>query len=141
MPGGAFVSSGRLQCEGCELPALAHTPTLPRHLSLLLRLNLFGAQENMKKVTWARPPRLSMLQQQAAPYKAAQFAGAALGVALGCLVGMTPLAFMDVGFFVGASEAAGAAVDLASSAAAAGGGAAAEQAAAAAATAAAGGAS
>ena len=35
-----------------------------------------------------------MLQQQAVPYKAAQFIGAALGVALGCLIGMTPLLFM-----------------------------------------------
>lgn len=56
-----------------------------------------------------------MLQQQAVPYKAAQFAGAALGVAVGCLIGMTPLAFMEPGFFVSAAEG----IDQAAEAAAA----------------------
>lgn len=69
-----------------------------------------------------------MLQQQALPYKAAQFMGAALGVAIGCLMGMTPLLFMEPGFFV---DSAAAAADAAAGAAAALGGGA-EQAAAAA---------
>ncbi|PSC69182.1 Transmembrane 65 [Micractinium conductrix] len=89
-------------------------------------------QENMKRVTWARPPRLSMLQQQQMPVKAAQFVGAAVGVAVGCLIGMTPLAFMEPGFFVSAADAAAAAADAAAATAAAlgGGGGGGEQAAA-----------
>jgi hypothetical protein len=47
-----------------------------------------------------------MLQQQQPPVKRAQFIGAAAGVAFGCLVGMTPLFFMDPGWFVPAAELA-----------------------------------
>lgn len=65
-----------------------------------------------------------MLQQQAFPYKAAQFCGAAIGVAVGCLLGMIPLAFMAPGFFVGAgveqaAEAAAAVAEAVQGAAAA----------------------
>lgn len=48
----------------------------------------------------------SMLQQQMSHVRWAQLAGAALGVAAGCLMGMTPLLFMEPGFFVGAADAA-----------------------------------
>ena len=52
-------------------------------------------QSRAKDVKWARPPRLSMLQQRMGSVKAASLGGAALGVSIGCLLGMLPLAFMD----------------------------------------------
>lgn len=91
-------------------------------------------QDNMSR--FMPPPRLSLLQQQMASVKTVQIGGAGLGVAIGCLLGMLPLAFQEPGFFV---SAAGAAAEAATCAAAAGPGAeqAADPAAAAAATAAA----
>lgn len=61
--------------------------------------------------------RCSMLQQQSTQYRAAQFMGAALGVAIGCLIGMTPLFLMEPGFFVNTAQAA---ADVAAGAAALG---------------------
>jgi hypothetical protein len=52
-------------------------------------------QSRAKDVKWARPPRLSMLQQRMGSVKAASLGGAALGVTIGCLMGMLPLAFIE----------------------------------------------
>jgi len=57
-------------------------------------------KETSRKIRWAQPPRLSTLQQAMGSVRIAKMAGAALGVSLGCLLGMVPLAFMPPGFFV-----------------------------------------
>ncbi len=56
-------------------------------------------KERSRRVSWAQPPRLSTLQQAMHSVRIAKMGGAALGVSLGCLVGMIPLAFMPPGFF------------------------------------------
>ncbi|KAL6770644.1 SSA13 [Auxenochlorella protothecoides x Auxenochlorella symbiontica] len=73
-------------------------------------------QSNAKRIKWAAPPRLSTLQQNLPRVRYAKFAGAVLGVSLGCIVGMAPLAFMETGFFEKtppkAPEGSAAAADL-----------------------------
>lgn len=56
-------------------------------------------KEISRGVKWAQPPRLSTLQQAMGSVRVAKMGGAALGVSLGCLLGMLPLAFMPPGFF------------------------------------------
>lgn len=56
-------------------------------------------KERSRRVSWAQPPRLSTLQQAMRSVKVAKMGGAALGVSIGCLLGMVPLAFMPPGFF------------------------------------------
>lgn len=56
-------------------------------------------KEKSRKISWAQPPRLSTLQQAMKSVRNAKMAGAALGVTVGCLMGMLPLAFTDPGFF------------------------------------------
>lgn len=46
-----------------------------------------------------KPPKLSTLQQGLGCVKTAKFTGALLGVSIGCLLGMAPLAFGPPGFF------------------------------------------
>lgn len=56
-------------------------------------------KERSRKVTWAQPPRLSTVQQAMGSVKIAKMGGACLGVGIGCVLGMLPLAFMPPGFF------------------------------------------
>ncbi|KAK2080005.1 hypothetical protein QBZ16_002400 [Prototheca wickerhamii] len=62
-------------------------------------------QSNAKRIKWAAPPRLSTLQQNMPRVRYAKFIGAVLGVSLGCILGMAPLAFMDPGFFTPPADA------------------------------------
>lgn len=71
-------------------------------------------QEGMRRVL--NPPRLTKVQQSLPAVKWAQLAGAVVGVSLGCLVGMSPLAIMEPGFF-NADRAAEAAATAAATAA------------------------
>ena len=57
-------------------------------------------KERSRRIRWAQPPRLSTLQQAMGSVRVAKMGGAALGVSLGCLLGMVPLAFIPPGFFV-----------------------------------------
>ena len=74
-------------------------------------------KERSRRTAWAQPPRLSSLQQAMGSVRAAKMGGAALGVTVGCLLGMLPLAFMPPGFF---KEPRGAAAAGAAAAAAGG---------------------
>lgn len=56
-------------------------------------------KERSRKIGWAQPPRLSTLQQAMRSVRAAKMTGAALGVTVGCLLGMIPLFFTTPGFF------------------------------------------
>ncbi|KAH7616008.1 putative Transmembrane protein 65 [Nannochloris sp. 'desiccata'] len=56
-------------------------------------------KERSRKIKWAQPPRLSTLQQAMGSVKFAKMGGACLGVSIGCVLGMLPLAFMPPGFF------------------------------------------
>jgi hypothetical protein len=57
-------------------------------------------KEKSRKIRWAQPPRLSTLQQAMKSVRSAKMAGAVLGVTVGCLVGMAPLALPGMeGFF------------------------------------------
>lgn len=64
-------------------------------------------KERSRRIAWAQPPRLSSLQQAMRVVRAAKMGGAALGVTVGCLLGMVPLFFMPPGFFVGQHPAHG----------------------------------
>lgn len=74
-----------------------------------------GMREYCKVVSRAHhpPPPVTTTCQ---PRTDAKFAGAVLGVSLGCIVGMAPLAFMETGFFEKAPpkapEGSAAAADL-----------------------------
>jgi hypothetical protein len=56
-------------------------------------------KDRSRRIRWAQPPRLSTLQQAMRSVRAAKMTGAAIGISVGCLLGMTPLAFMPPGFF------------------------------------------
>lgn len=56
-------------------------------------------KERSRRISWAQPPRLSTLQQAMGSVKVAKMGGAALGVSIGCLLGMAPLVAMPPGFF------------------------------------------
>lgn len=56
-------------------------------------------KEKSRKIEWAQPPRLSTIQQAMKSVRAAKMTGAALGVTVGCLLGMIPLFFTSPGFF------------------------------------------
>lgn len=57
-------------------------------------------KEKSRKISWAQPPRLSTLQQNMRRVRGAKMAGAVLGVTVGCLFGMAPLALPGMeGFF------------------------------------------
>ena len=56
-------------------------------------------KEKSRKIEWAQPPRLSTIQQAMKSVRAAKMTGAALGVSVGCLLGMIPLFFTSPGFF------------------------------------------
>eukprot|EP00887_Chlorella_sp_A99_P000208 scaffold13.g208.t1 len=73
-----------------------------------------AVREGMRRVL--NPPRLTKVQQSLPAVKWAQLAGAVVGVSLGCLVGMSPLAIMEPGFF-NADRAAEAAATAAATAA------------------------
>lgn len=57
-------------------------------------------KQTARSLDWAQPPKLSMLQQNMTSVRAAKLLGAACGVSLGCILGMSPLAVMTPGFFV-----------------------------------------
>ncbi|GAB4820023.1 hypothetical protein N2152v2_007069 [Parachlorella kessleri] len=52
-------------------------------------------QSAVQHIKWAQPPRLSVLQQSLFRVKAAKLGGAVLGVSIGCILGMSPLFFME----------------------------------------------
>ena len=62
------------------------------------------------------PPHLNKMQQQLRSVKWAQLVGAVVGVSIGCLIGMAPLAVMAPGFFDPTRQASAVAVVAAAAA-------------------------
>jgi uncharacterized protein YbjQ (UPF0145 family) len=48
-----------------------------------------------KKLKWTQAPALSVAQRMMLRTRAAKFAGCAIGVSVGCILGMFPLLFLD----------------------------------------------
>lgn len=64
-------------------------------------------KELSRRLPWAQPPRLSVLQQSMARVRIAKLTGAAVCVSIGCVMGMLPLAFIPPGFFAEKEEGSG----------------------------------
>jgi hypothetical protein len=71
-------------------------------------------KELSRRLPWAQPPRLSVLQQSMARVRIAKLTGAAVCVSVGCVMGMLPLAFLPPGFFAEKEEEVGDGVEISS---------------------------